>query len=340
MKTCNTKLMAALLLLIACGAAAADEAVTTIGGGVALAPRYSGSDENMVVPVVALDYSMANGFYASTLRGLGYAGARYPSAARKEDGKLPFGGKASKYLRGMGDVKGSATANLSLGYAVFDGLDVNLHTAQALSARDTGSTYGAGLSGKLFKDDANTVTLSLGFEVADKKYAQAYYGVTAKQALKSGYKVYTPKAGIYQADVTMSWQHKLDEHWGVTGMLGASSLLRDAANSPLARRTTAASCCRWFASFCSKAARAARSVIASRSNWRSGATRGWTAYAEGARPATGSSSAVSTMRVMAGAAGRTSAAATDEDEDVVGAAIGTVSASAGGVCCPGCWPAE
>ncbi|KQV80899.1 hypothetical protein ASD15_13485 [Massilia sp. Root351] len=248
MKSCNMKLIPALFILIAGAATAADEAVTTIGAGVALAPRYSGSDENMVVPVVALDYSMANGFYASTLRGLGYGGAAGPfsysaalgyRAPRKEDGKLPFGGKASKYLRGMGDVKGSATANLSLGYAIFDGLDVNVHTAQALSARETGSTYGAGLSGKLFKDDANTVTLSLGFEVADKKYAQAYYGVTAKQALKSGYKVYQPKAGLYQADVTMSWQHKLDGHWGVTGMLGASSLLRDAANSPLARRTTA-----------------------------------------------------------------------------------------------------
>lgn len=247
MKTCNLKLIPALFILIAGGAAAAEAAVTTIGAGVALAPRYSGSDENMAVPVLALDYSMANGLYASTLRGLGYGGATglfsYSAALgyrapRKEDGKLPFGGKASKYLRGMGDVKGSATANLNLGYALFDGLDLNVHTAQALSARESGSTYGAGLTGTLLKSETNTVTLSLGVEVADKKYAQAYYGVTAQQALKSGYKVYKPKAGAYQAQVAMSWQHKLDGHWGVTGMLGATSLLRDAANSPLARRTT------------------------------------------------------------------------------------------------------
>lgn len=247
MKTRNLKLIPALFVLIAGGAFAADEAVTTIGAGVALAPRYSGSDENMVVPVLALDYSMANGFYASTLRGLGYGGSAGPfsysaalgyRAPRKEDGKLPFGGKASKYLRGMGDVKGSATANLHLGYAIFDGLDINVHTAQALSARETGSTYGAGLTGTLVKNQSDTVTLSLGFELADKKYAQAYYGVTAQQALTSGYKVYRPKAGMYQAEVAMSWQHKLDDHWGVTGMLGATSLLRDAANSPLARRAT------------------------------------------------------------------------------------------------------
>lgn len=247
MKTCKLKLIPALFILMSGGAFAADEAVTTIGAGVALSPRYSGSDENMVVPVLALDYSMANGFYASTLRGLGYGGAAGPfsysaalgyRAPRKEDGKLPFGGKASKYLRGMGDVKGSATANLNLGYAVFDGLNVNVHTAQALSARETGSTYGAGLSGTLIKNESDTVTLSLGFEMADKKYAQAYYGVTAQQALKTGYKVYKPKAGMYQAEVAMSWQRKLDSHWSATGMLGATSLLRDAANSPLSRRIT------------------------------------------------------------------------------------------------------
>jgi outer membrane scaffolding protein for murein synthesis (MipA/OmpV family) len=247
MKTCNLKLIPALFVLLSGGAFAADDAVLTVGAGVALAPRYSGSDENMVLPMLAVDYTMANGLYASTLRGLGYGGAAGPfsysaalgyRAPRKEDGKLPFGGKASKYLRGMGDVKGSATANLNLGYAIFDGLNVSVHTAQALSARETGSTYGAGLSGTLVKNEADTVTLSLGFEMADKKYAQAYYGVTAQQALKSGYKVYKPKAGIYQAEVTMSWQRKLDDHWGVTGVLGATSLLRDAANSPLTRRTT------------------------------------------------------------------------------------------------------
>ena len=247
MKTCKLKLIPFLFSLLGGGAFAAEDSVLTVGAGVALAPRYSGSDENMAVPMLAVDYSMANGFYASTLRGLGYGGAAGPftysaalgyRAPRKEDGKLPFGGKASKYLRGMGDVKGSATANLTLGYALFEGLDINVHTAQALSARETGSTYGAGLTGTLFKGDSDTVTLSLGFELADKKYAQAYYGVTAQQALRSGYKVYKPKAGMYQAEVAMSWQHKLDDRWGVTGMVGATSLLRDAANSPLARRTT------------------------------------------------------------------------------------------------------
>ena len=78
MKTRNLKLIPALFVLTAGGAFAADEAVATMGAGVALAPRYSGSDENMVVPVLALDYSMANGLYASTLRGLGYGGSAGP----------------------------------------------------------------------------------------------------------------------------------------------------------------------------------------------------------------------------------------------------------------------
>lgn len=254
MMNCTLKLIPSLFALLSTTAFAADGlfstdgAVTTVGGGVAVGSRYSGSDENRVSPMLAVDYALASGFYASSLRGLGYGASVGPisytaaigyRAPRKEDGKQSFGsGRASKYLKGMGDVKGTATANLSVGYAIFDGLNVNLHTAQALSSRDSGNTYGAGLSGTLIKSDSDTVTLSLGVELADSKYAQSHYGVTAQQALKSGYKVYQPKAGMYQADVTMSWQHKIDAHWRVTGMLGATGLLRDAANSPLARRTT------------------------------------------------------------------------------------------------------
>jgi outer membrane protein len=254
MMNCTLKLIPALFALLSTAAFAADGlfstdgAVTTVGGGIAVGPRYSGSDENMVSPMLAVDYALASGFYASSLRGLGYGASVGPfsygaalgyRAARKENGKQPFGsGRASKYLRGMGDVQGAATANLSVGYAIFDGLNVNLHTALALSNRESGNTYGAGLSGMLVKSDSDTVTLNVGFELADGKYAQSYYGVTAQQAVKSGYKVYKPKSGVYQADVTMSWQHKIDAHWGVTGMLGVTGLLRDAANSPLVRRTT------------------------------------------------------------------------------------------------------
>lgn len=251
---CTLKLIPALFALFANTAFAADAllsttgAVTTVGGGVAVGPRYSGSDENMVSPMIAIDYALASGFYVSSLRGIGYGASAGPfsysaalgyRAPRKENGKHSFGsGRASKYLRGMGDVKGAATANLSLGYAVVDGLEVNLHTALALSGRDSGNTYGAGLTGTLLKSGNDTVTLSLGFELADSKYAQAYFGVTPQQAINSGYKVYRPKSGLFQAEVAMSWQHKIDAHWGVTGMLGVTGLLRDAANSPLARRST------------------------------------------------------------------------------------------------------
>ncbi|MFW8304087.1 MipA/OmpV family protein, partial [Klebsiella pneumoniae] len=44
----------------------------TLGGGVDVAPRYSGSDESRVTTALVIDYSMVNGFFVSTTRGLGY----------------------------------------------------------------------------------------------------------------------------------------------------------------------------------------------------------------------------------------------------------------------------
>lgn len=238
---------ALLPLLLAAGAAsAADDNVLTLGAGAAAVARYSGSDELQAAPIIAIDYQMGNGFYASTLRGLGYGrqfGKLNVTAAigyrgeRMDKEETTFGGRrGSDRLKGMGVVKGSATGVLGAGYSMIDGLVLSGQVEMPLSHRENGRSGGIALTGTLIEDKTDQVTVSLGANFSDRKYAQTYYGVTAAQAARTAFRQFTPKAGLHEATFNMSWRHKLDERWSVTAMAGFSTLVRDAARSPISLR--------------------------------------------------------------------------------------------------------
>lgn len=238
------------LLLIACTASVhAEENTLILGAGVAATPRYSGSHEMRGVPLIVLDYQMTNGLYASTMRGLGFGtvvgGLQLDAALgmrgkrSDEDNNGVGGAGGSSELRGMGEVKSSATLNLGARYSIFDGLGFTAGVSAPLTNRDNGNTAGFELTGTLHADDSDKVTLSLGASLADRKYMQTYYGVTSAQAARTGFKPYGPKAGLYEAKFAFTWDHRIDQRWSFTGMLGSTTLVRDAANSPVTRRTTA-----------------------------------------------------------------------------------------------------
>lgn len=242
-----TPVLASVLLLCPSPAVAAD-ASFVIGGGVAAGQRYSGADQNSVAPVILLDYSNG-GFFASSMRGLGYGAQAGPfsySAAlgyrgeRKERNKKGlFGNSGSDDLRGMGDIKGNASALLGLAYTLLPGVELSLNADLPLSQKDNGSTVHAGISGQLLSLSNDTVTLALTAAFGDAKYNQTYYGVSARQAGQSNFNAYRAGAGLYEINAALSWEHKFDARWSLTTVFGATRLVNDAARSPLVRRRTA-----------------------------------------------------------------------------------------------------
>ncbi|WP_343603516.1 MipA/OmpV family protein [Roseateles sp.] len=254
-----TPITTALLLLPLCAAAQAQTgpasasastptSTVVVQGGVAVATRYAGSDEHLVAPLLGVGYAHASGFFLSTQRGLGYAGSTgglsysaalgYRGKREEKETKGLGGSSGSKYLRGMGEVKGSATAHLTLGYAVTDWLELQIATEQPITTRTNGALYSLGAAATVLSGGRNTVVLSVSANAADKKYMQTYHGVTAAQSARSGYAVFTPKAGAHMAEGGVSWQHRLSSDWSITGMVGAQRLFGDARKSPLTRRAT------------------------------------------------------------------------------------------------------
>jgi len=235
--------------------AVADEAQPTadgtslvLGAGAASSPRYSGSNQNAVAPVLLFDYSTAGGFFASSMRGFGYGaqvgGFSYSLAlgfrgARKEENQIAsFGNTGSDRLKGMGEIKGDVSAVLGVAYTPLPGIDLGLSTDVPLTQKDNGINLHATMSVQLLGRDADRVSLGLTAGFANGQYAQTYYGVNREQAANSRFRAFQAGAGLYEVNAMLTWEHKVDRRWGITSMLGADHLLNDAGRSPLTGRKT------------------------------------------------------------------------------------------------------
>lgn len=230
--------------------AATSDSVLLIGGGIAIGPRFAGSKENRVSPGLMLDYSMANGLFASTSRGIGWgsqtgtfsysAALAYRDERTDKDTKGTFGNSSgSKELRGMGRVAGSPTALLSMGYTPFAPLSILAAIELPLSKRENGMAWSLGTSLSVYAQGANEVALGVNASGGDHKYMQTYFGVTAAQSQRTGYSPYSPDGGFHSIEASATWTHKLDERWAVASSVGVTHLVGDAAKSPLAKRKTA-----------------------------------------------------------------------------------------------------
>ncbi|EPP5000480.1 MipA/OmpV family protein, partial [Enterobacter hormaechei] len=162
-------LSGAVLALLATPALAAGQRqgnVLTLGGGVDVAPRYSGSDKSRVTAAQVVDYAMANGFFISTTRGLGYgnrvgnldysAALSYRAGRKDRDVSSDSIASGSDYLRGMGDIKGSAVVVPGLGYRVTDWLNVQLQAEVPVSERDNGEAVHFGIASPLYTSPENS----------------------------------------------------------------------------------------------------------------------------------------------------------------------------------------
>jgi outer membrane protein len=242
-------LLPALLYTASAGATEPEPASSfTVGGGIGAGSRYSGSDEYQAGPILLIDYQHDSGFYASTMRGIGYAAGAGPVRAslglgyrgeRSESNTNGLGGRSgSKALRGMGDVKGSAVASLGVEAALSDLFSVDAHLEVPLSRRESGKLLSFGPHLRLLDTPDDQLGIGLSLRFGDRRFLQTWYGVGAAQSLASGYRAFTPRSGLHGVDLELGWTHRIDEHWSVTSALGVQHLVRDAAKSPIVRRRT------------------------------------------------------------------------------------------------------
>ena len=244
-------LSGAVLALLATPALAAGQRqgnVLTLGGGVDVAPRYSGSDKSRVTAAQVVDYAMANGFFISTTRGLGYgnrvgnldysAALSYRAGRKDRDVSSDSIASGSDYLRGMGDIKGSVVVVPGLGYRITDWLNVQLQAEVPVSERDNGEAVHFGIASPLYTSPENSVTLALTGSWGSSKYMQTYYGVSAAQAAAAGFARHDAGSCIYAYSLNLDWTHKLTSRWSLLAAAGVTQLTGEAGDSPIVQRKT------------------------------------------------------------------------------------------------------
>lgn len=241
----------AVLALLATPTLAADQPqgnVLTLGGGVDVSPRYSGSDKSRVSAAQVVDYAMANGFFVSTTRGIGYgnsfgnldynAALSYRAERKDRDVSSDSIASGSDDLRGMGDIKGSAIVVPGLGYRVTDWLTVQLQAEVPVSERDNGEAVHFGIASPLYTSPKNALTLALTGSWGSSKYVQTYYGVNAAQSAASGFARHDAGSGIYAYSLNLDWTHKLTSRWSLLAAAGVTQLTGEAGDSPIVQRKT------------------------------------------------------------------------------------------------------
>ena len=150
-----------------------------LGFGAGIGPKYSGSDKNVGKMAIGVDYQMDNGFFASTMRGLGYGASHGEFSysvglgyrgGRTDSSKNGFNMQSgSDYLRGMGDIKGSATALLSVAYTPIKWLSFDAMAELALSQRINGNRDHLGATGTLSTKPRRIVVRWLGRRISATK---------------------------------------------------------------------------------------------------------------------------------------------------------------------------
>ncbi len=218
----------------------------TLGAGAASVPTYQGSATRRTVaaPELSLSYRsrdwgsvelgtrglMWQAFEANDFR-LGLVlGVDLGRKAREVSGADPTPG--DKRLAGMGDIRASAEAGISVGYG-----PVMLLTRQSLGERGH-QGFLAELSIELpwAATDRIGLRASASATWTDQKYQQAYFGVTAAQARRTAFRAFTPQAGLRSTEISLGAEYKLNPATQLRANVAFSRLGGDAAESPLVQR--------------------------------------------------------------------------------------------------------
>ncbi|MEY2687061.1 MAG: hypothetical protein RL375_1259 [Pseudomonadota bacterium] len=201
---------------------------------------YQGSDERRTLVLPVIDYQWANGWFAGVSNGIGYnfSGNRQMPYGLRLTADLGRQESRSTALQGLGDVKARVELGGFFNVALAPDISVTSSLRYGSGAGRTGLVVdlGAGFSTPVAAQWR--LSVGAGISLANADYMQSYFGITTTQAAASGYRPYTAEGGVRNGRVSTTVTYLASPRVAVTAGLSSSTLLGDAADSPLVRRTS------------------------------------------------------------------------------------------------------
>ena len=222
-----------------------------VGVGVVYGPAFLGSDDYQLRAGPNVEIRYRDRFFLSVIDGAGFdliktenfrAGpvVKYQQE-RGEDGDSSFriAGRRTDALRGLGDVSATAEAGGYVQYQFGDfaakaevrrGIGGHEGTIAELGAR-----YTTGLTGISFNERPVTFSIGPRATIVDDSYNQAYFGIDAEQAARSGLARYDAGGGLLPDGVGGSLIVSVSGSLSAALIGGFDRLSGDASESPLVR---------------------------------------------------------------------------------------------------------
>ena len=203
-----------------------------LGGGLAAAPNFPGSDKYRVrpVPVLFAAYGRfflgAGGLGMNLYRGSGWrlGASLSPSRGRKESDDAR--------LAGLGDVDRTLRAGLSGGYSGA-GWSARGSVITDIAGEGHGTLARFDVFARTRAGEGLVLFAGPGVTWASRQYMQTFFGVTAEQGARSGFPEFEAQSGLNSARVTAGAIRRLDRNWILAASLSAARLSGDAAASPI-----------------------------------------------------------------------------------------------------------
>lgn len=217
----------------------------SLRAGAASVPRYSGSDERVVAPLLGGEIVSPYGFFLDTQKGLGWAYDEdgfglsvYVGASDvRKDRKTGF--KGSDELDGMGSIKSRPAIGLDGTYhmgPIILGASFEHALEKDDDDEDTGSAWNRlklSISAPFYEGDYGKVVGSLNSQFGDSNYMRTWYGVSTGQASRSKFKAYDTQGGLVSRGADLTWSLPINDQWSVSTVLAVQYLADKAADSPI-----------------------------------------------------------------------------------------------------------
>lgn len=207
-----------------------------IGLAVIIGKQYQGSDERRTMVLPNLEYQWANGWFAGVRNGVGYNFSKDPSLQYGARVTVDFGRKENRSiaLKGMGDIQTKAKLGAFLNYSLSP--EFMLTSGFRTGGSGSGSVLDLGFSYSTKLNEQMRLSAGAGLTWGNAEYMQTNFGVNSVQALRSGYRQYSPGAGISDARLQLALSYKVAPQTSVIASVSSSMLSSEAKSSPIVRK--------------------------------------------------------------------------------------------------------